>query len=77
MAPLSKQDFYSEVRVRVMIPFFDEVALIRRAVQSVRANSGAFNNVDIIICNDGKIDLRTIRDAIGEKLMTGNNYSKH
>lgn len=48
----------------IVIPFYNELALINRAIKSVHLNCIDLIDLEIIVCNDGKIDNNTILDAI-------------
>lgn len=52
-------------KISVVIPFFDEIDLISRAVQSVVINLEKFPGSEIIICNDGNYTKEEILETIG------------
>lgn len=51
-------------KVSVIIPFFNEVALINRSVQSVQRNLENFPGSEILICNDSAYTEAQILDMI-------------
>ena len=52
------------IRVSVIIPFFNEVALINRSVQSAQRNLENFPGSEILICNDSAYTEAEILDMI-------------
>lgn len=48
----------------VIIPFFKELSLINRAIESVHLNCINLIDFEIIVCNDGQIDNNTVLGAI-------------
>ncbi len=52
------------MKLSVIIPFYKEIYLIGRAVESVLSNCNSLIEVEIIICNDGDFSADTIRSRI-------------
>lgn len=48
----------------IIVPFYNELSYINRAVRSVHINCINLIDFEIIICNDGPIDNNIVRDAI-------------
>jgi glycosyltransferase involved in cell wall biosynthesis len=49
------------MKISVIIPFYNEINLIGRAVSSVYSNFSKNDEFEIIICNDGVINEALIR----------------
>lgn len=69
------------MKLSVIIPFFSELNLIRRTVESVVVNSYLFTEVEIILINDGIIDESKIRGYLSSELnkliiISPNRYKK-
>lgn len=54
------------MKLSVIIPFYRELPLISRAVESVLANTEPRNSLEVFICNDGPISEQEIRARLGE-----------
>jgi glycosyltransferase involved in cell wall biosynthesis len=54
------------MKISVIIPFYDELKLINRAVNSVLINSDIFEDTEIIIINDGFYKENDIRSNLEE-----------
>jgi teichuronic acid biosynthesis glycosyltransferase TuaG len=54
------------MKVSVIIPFYRELPLISRAVESVLANIEPQSSVEVFICNDGAVTEQEIRARLGE-----------
>ena len=52
--------------ISIIIPFYDEINLIGRAVESVAENLKKHYDAEILICNDGKISSEEIQSKIPE-----------
>jgi teichuronic acid biosynthesis glycosyltransferase TuaG len=55
------------MKLSVVIPFYKELPLISRTVESVLANASAVDEVEVIISNDGPITEQDIRAQLGER----------
>ncbi len=55
----------SPMKINVIIPFYRELDLIARAVDSVLLNTNDSLQVEVLICNDGPIPEEQIRDKLG------------
>ena len=69
------------MKLSVIIPFYNELNLINRAVNSVVINSIFFDQVEIILINDGSFEESEIRSCFknnSNKLIkiVSNNYAK-
>lgn len=53
------------MKLSVVIPFYKELLLISRAVESVLGNSGPDGELEVLICNDGPISEPEIRAQLG------------
>lgn len=67
--------------ISVIIPFYNEVSLISRAVESVLANCKKDVEIEILICNDGplsELQIRTQLSSIANNVtkVLGNRYKK-
>ena len=56
------------MKLSVIIPFFSEIHLINRTLNSVIINSTSFSEVQIILVNDGTFKEHKIRDNINNNL---------
>lgn len=56
-----------KIKLSVVIPFYRELPLISRAVESVLANAGQAGNLEVFVCNDGPISEQKIRAQLGKK----------
>lgn len=54
------------IELSVIIPFYRELDLIRRAVDSVLSNIDDISKAEILICNDGDISEKDIRSKLSE-----------
>lgn len=54
-----------KIMLSVIVPFHNEIELIRRAVDSVLANITSYVPIEIIICNDGNFSEDQIRFSLG------------
>ena len=54
-------------KISVIIPFFSEIDLINRSVQSVQNNLHEFPGSEILVCNDGEYTEQEILDMIDYK----------
>lgn len=63
-----------EPKVTVVIPTNDRPAHLRRAIMSVRRQN--YNNVDIVVVNDGALRLKHLPFLEGVKLLEGHVRSK-
>jgi teichuronic acid biosynthesis glycosyltransferase TuaG len=54
------------MKLSVVIPFYKELPLISRAVESVLANAEPAGSLEVFICNDGPITEQKIRGQLGE-----------
>ena len=69
------------MKLSVIIPFYNELNLINRAVNSVVINSIFFDQVEIILINDGSFEESEIRSCFKNNLnklikIVSNNYAK-
>tara|TARA_B100001057_G_scaffold484730_1_gene563265 strand:+ start:1885 stop:2640 length:756 start_codon:yes stop_codon:yes gene_type:complete len=69
------------MKLSVVIPFCHELNLINRTVNSVLINSTFFDQVEIILINDGSFEEREIRSYFDNNLnklvkIISNNYAK-
>ena len=69
------------MKLSVIIPFYNELNLINRAVNSVLINSIYFDQVEIILINDGSFEESEIRSCFKNNLnklikIVSNNYAK-
>ena len=69
------------MKLSVIIPFYNELNLINRAVNSVVVNSNYFDQVEIILINDGDIKESEIRSCFKNDInklikILPNNYKK-
>jgi glycosyltransferase involved in cell wall biosynthesis len=55
------------MKLSVVIPFYRELDLIGRAVESVIINADTVSDVEILICNDGNISEAEIRSRISKE----------
>ncbi len=65
----------------MIIPFYRELSLISRAVESVLANAGPVDEVEVLVCNDGPIAEQEIRAQLGSRanavtIVTANQHAK-
>lgn len=61
------------MKLSVVIPFFNELLLISRAVDSVLNNARTVNDLEIFICNDGplkELDIRAMLSYNANKVTT-------
>ena len=76
---INKENY--QMKLSVIIPFYDELKLINRAVNSVLINSAFFDKVEIILINDGSLEESVIRTYFDNNFnkfikIIPNNYSK-
>ena len=76
---INKQNYH--MKLSVIIPFYNELNLINRAVNSVLANSSFFDQVEIILINDGSFEENEIRSCFKNDInnlikVVSNNYTK-
>ena len=76
---INKQNY--QMKLSVVIPFYDELNLINRAVNSVLINSAFFDKVEIILINDGSFVENEIRSCFKDDInnlikVVSNNYTK-
>ena len=69
------------MKLSVIIPFYNELDLINRAVNSVVANSNFLIQIEIILINDGTIKEIEIRSRFSDEInkivkIVPNNYTK-
>lgn len=69
------------MKLSVIIPFYNELKLINRAVNSVLINSTLFDQIEIILINDGSFKESEIRSYFDNNLnklikIISNNYAK-
>ena len=69
------------MKLSVIIPFYNELNLINRAVNSVVINSIFFDQLEIILINDGSFEESEIRSCFKNNLnklikIVSNNYAK-
>jgi len=69
------------MKLSVIIPFYDELNLINRAINSVVINSIFFDQVEIILINDGSFEENEIRSCFKNDInnlikVVSNNYTK-
>jgi len=69
------------MKLSVIIPFYDELNLINRAINSVVINSIFFDQVEIILINDGSFEENEIRSCFKNDInnlikVVSNNYQK-
>ena len=69
------------MKLSVIIPFYNELNLINRAVNSVVINSIFFDQVEIILINDGSFEENEIRSCFKNDInnlikVVSNNYTK-
>lgn len=69
------------MKLSVIIPFYNELNLISRAVNSVIINSTFFDQVEIILINDGSFKESEIRSCFKNNInelikIVSNNYAK-
>jgi glycosyltransferase involved in cell wall biosynthesis len=55
------------MKLSVVIPFYKELVLISRAVESVLANATVVDEVEVFICNDGPFTEPEIRGRLSQK----------
>lgn len=55
------------MKLSVIIPFYNELESIQKAVQSVLINKAFVNKVEILICNDGQFKESLIRSTLNHK----------
>jgi glycosyltransferase involved in cell wall biosynthesis len=55
------------VKLSVIIPFYNELETIQKAVQSVLINKTSNNKFEILICNDGPLEESLIRSTLSYK----------
>lgn len=49
-----------EIKLSVVVPFFDEISLIKRTVSSIFLQKSAVVDIEVLICNDGRFTEREI-----------------
>ena len=69
------------MKLSVIIPFYDELNLINRAINSVVINSIFFDQVEIILINDGSFEENEIRSCFKNDIdksikIVSNSYAK-
>jgi glycosyltransferase involved in cell wall biosynthesis len=56
-----------QIKLSVVIPFYLELTLISRAVESVLVNAGPVGALEILVCNDGPIAEAEIREQLSSR----------
>ena len=69
------------IKLSIVVPVYNELNLINRAVNSVLINSIYFDQVEIILINDGSFEESEIRSCFENSLnklikIVSNNYAK-